>query len=282
MIVVQGMSFSYRRNKPVLDQINLQMDAGGVYGVLGANGVGKTTLLHLLGGLLFPSSGNISVDGMKPMLRQPAFLEQVYYVPVAFDLPRITVQAYQQRYAPFYRQFSFTTWAHALETFGIDANASLAHLSFGQKKKVLLSFAIASGCRILVFYEPTDGLDIPSKDNFRRLLSARIDEQRLAIIATHHVQDVAMLLDHLVVLKDQHVLMQSSIEQLTARVRTATTTQLPGADELLYSERVPGGHHCLLRNTQGQEGPLDLELLFKALQSHPEIVQNSLTHEQHI
>ena len=282
MIDVQSMSFSYRKNRPVLDQINLQMEAGGVYGVLGANGVGKTTLLHLLGGLLFPTAGNISVDGKKPMLRQPSFLEQVYYVPVEFDLPRVTVQAYQKRYAPFYPHFSITSWLHALETFGLAADASLSDLSFGQKKKVLLSFAIASGCQILLFDEPTDGLDIPSKDSFRRLLSARIDEQRLAIIATHHVHDVAMLLDHLIVLKAQHVLLESSLEQLTTHLRTVTTVQLPDADELLYSERIPGGHHCLLRNTQGQEGPLDLELLFKALQSHPDIIKNSLPYEQHI
>lgn len=282
MIAIQGMSFRYKRNRPVLDNLTLQMEPGGVYGILGANGVGKTTLLHLLGGLLFPKSGTVTVDGHMPQHRQPAFLEQVYYVPVEFDLPNISAEAYQKRYAPFYPNFSTASWTHALQTFDLQPTMKLQALSFGQKKKVLLSFAIASGCRILLFDEPTDGLDIPSKDSFRRLLSARIDEQRLAIIATHHVHDVAMLLDHLIVLKEQHVLLESSLEQLTTYLRTVTTVQLPDADELLYSERIPGGHHCLLRNTQGQEGPLDLELLFKALQSHPEIIQNSLPYEQHI
>lgn len=282
MIAINGMSFRYKSSSPVLEDLTLRMEAGGVYGVLGANGVGKTTLLHLIGGLLFPKSGTIGVDGREPRRREPAFLEQVFYVPVTFDPPDLRVEAYKKRYVPFYPQFKEVTWNNALQTFGIQPNMRLQSLSFGQRKKVLLSFAIASGCRVLLFDEPTDGLDIPSKDSFRRLLSAQIDEQCLAIVATHHVHDVAMLLDQLIVLKDQGLLVQASISDLTANIRTVTVTQLPPENTLLYSERVPGGYHCLLRNTGGQEGPLDLELLFKALQIHPEIVQNALRYEKQI
>ncbi len=280
MIAIDGMSFRYKSKSPVLEDLTLRMEAGGVYGLLGANGVGKTTLLHLIGGLLFPKSGTISVGGRMPRRREPALLEQIFYVPVTFDLPDLRVEAYKKRYTSFYRQFKETTWQDALQTFGIQPDMRLQALSFGQKKKVLLSFAIASGCRVLLFDEPTDGLDIPSKDSFRRLLSAQIDEQRLAVIATHHVHDVAMLLDQLIILKEQHLLVQASISDLTGSIRTVTTSQLPPANTLLYSERVPGGYHCLLRNTDGQEGPLDLELLFKALQIHPDIVQNNLRYEK--
>ncbi len=282
MIVIQGMSFRYKQNRPVLDSLSLQMEPGGVYGVLGANGVGKTTLLHLLGGLLFPKSGTVTVDGHTPQHRQPDFLEQVFYVPVDFELPNISVEAYQKRYAPFYPNFSTTSWAHALQTFDLQPSMKLQALSFGQKKKVLLSFAIASGCRVLLFDEPTDGLDIPSKDSFRRLLSARIDEQRLALIATHHVHDVAMLLDHLIVLKEHSLLLQAPIADLAGSVRTLVSTHLPPENTLLYSERVPGGYHCLVRNTDEQEGALDLELLFKALQIHPDIAQNIQRYEKHV
>lgn len=103
MIVIQGMSFRYKQNRPVLDSLSLQMEPGGVYGVLGANGVGKTTLPHLLGGLLFPKSGTVTVDGHTPQHRQPDFLEQVFYVPVDFELPNISVEAYQKGMRPFIR-----------------------------------------------------------------------------------------------------------------------------------------------------------------------------------
>jgi ABC-2 type transport system ATP-binding protein len=276
MIAISEMSFRYKSRQPVLDNLTFNMEAGGVYGILGANGVGKTTLLHLIGGLLFPKSGQISVDGHAPRYRSPAFLEQIFYVPVDFDLPSIKVGVYQKRYAPFYPKFNPEAWNNALQTFGIQPDMRLQALSFGQRKKVLLSFALASGCHILLFDEPTDGLDIPSKDSFRRLLSAQIDEQRLAVITTHHVHDVAMLLDHLIILQEHRLLLQTSIADMAGNIRTVTSTQLPPEKSLLYSERVPGGYHCLLRNTEGQEGPLDLELLFKALQIHPEIVQNTL------
>lgn len=282
MIAIDGMSFRYKSKSPVLEDITLRMEAGGVYGLLGANGVGKTTLLHLIGGLLFPKSGSISVDGWQPHRREPALMEQIFYVPVTFDLPDVRVDAYKKRYAPFYGHFSETAWNNALQTFGIQPDMRLKALSFGQKKKVLLSFAISSGCRVLLFDEPTDGLDIPSKDSFRRLLSSQIDDQRLAIIATHHVHDVAMLLDQLIIMKEQKLMVQAAISDLAERIRTVTVTHLPPENTLIYSERVPGGYHCLVRNTEGQEGPLDLELLFKALQIHPELVQNTLHYEKHI
>ncbi|MCC6282541.1 MAG: ABC transporter ATP-binding protein [Saprospiraceae bacterium] len=282
MIAISGMSFRYKSRQPVLDNLTFNMEAGGVYGILGANGVGKTTLLHLIGGLLFPKSGEITVDGHRPGARRPAFLEQVFYVPVDFELPRLQVGVYQKRYAPFYPKFDLQVWNNALQIFGIQPDMQLQALSFGQRKKVLLSFALASGCRVLLFDEPTDGLDIPSKDSFRRLLSAQIDEQRLAVITTHHVHDVAMLLDHLIILKEHALLLQASLQDLTNHIRTVTAGQLPPANNLLYSERVPGGYHCLVRNTEMQEGPLDLELLFKALQMHPEIVQNTLRYEKQV
>ncbi|MCC6279723.1 MAG: ABC transporter ATP-binding protein [Saprospiraceae bacterium] len=282
MIAISGMSFRYKSRQPVLDNLTFSMEAGGVYGILGANGVGKTTLLHLIGGLLSPKSGEITVDGHRPGARWPAFLEQVFYVPVDFDLPRLRVDVYQKRYAPFYPTFDPEVWKNSLQTFGIQPDMQIHALSFGQRKKVLLSFALASGCRVLLLDEPTDGLDIPSKDSFRRLLSAQIDEQRLAVITTHHVHDVAMLLDHLILLKEHALLLQASIPELAAHIRTVTSSQLPSKPALLYSERVPGGYHCLLRNTEEQEGPLDLELLFKAMQLHPEIVQNALRYEKQL
>ncbi len=273
MIAINGVSFWYKRRKPVLENISLQLDAGGVYGLLGSNGVGKTTLLHLLNGLLTPKSGAVQVAGQEPRKRQVSCLEKIFYVPVEFDLPALRVSAYGQRYQPFYTRFNKKVWETALQTFGIAQTASINDLSYGQKKKVLLSFALASGCEILLFDEPTDGLDIPSKDHFRRLLSNYIDDGKIAVITTHHVYDVAMLLDHVVVLKDTSLLLQASISALSARMHTIITPKMPSGDDIIYSERVPGGFHCLVKNTGDEEGPLDLELFFKALQRYPELAK---------
>lgn len=282
MITIQGLSFGYRKKRPVLEDLTLNLNAGGVYGVLGANGVGKTTFLHLLSGLLFPQSGRLEVAGSTPARRQVDFLERVFYVPVAFDLPALRISAYGDRYAPFYPKFDRTAWKNALQVFHLQETDKINALSFGQKKKVLLSFAFSSGCDLLLFDEPTDGLDIVSKDGFRRLLAQQAGEQRLAVIATHHVQDIAMLLDHLIILQDRGVLLETPIDALTERFRSVVTAQPPAAGSTVFSERVPGGYHCVVRNAGGEEGPLDLELFYKAVQTHPELAQHHFRHEKHI
>jgi ABC-2 type transport system ATP-binding protein len=229
-------------------------------------------LLHLLNGFLFPKEGIIDVEGQHPRHRAVSFLERVAYVPVEVELPAIRVSAYEQRLAGFYPKFDQNLWKKALDMFQIDPKTKIDALSFGQKKKVAISFALATQSDILLLDEPTDGLDIPSKDSFRRLLSTHVNENRIVVITTHHVHDIATLLDHVVILQDTRLAANVSVATLTERMYSFTTTQLPPADELLYSERVPGGYHCLVRQRDGGEGPLDLELLFKAFLLHPQIL----------
>lgn len=282
MITINGLTFWYKRSKPVLEDVTLEFREGGVYGVLGANGVGKTTLLQLIGGLSFPKVGEIRIGAQMPGRREASLLQRIFYVPVEFDLPNITVLAYSKRFGPFYPAFDEKVWNKAIETFGILQGTKLNDLSFGQKKKVLLSFAMASGCEILLFDEPTDGLDIPSKDQFRRLLSQQTGEDRTAIITTHHVNDIAMLLDHLVILKDTSLLLNSAIDKLSENMQSVLLSALPPGENILYSERVAGGFNCLVKNTTGREGPLDLELLFKAIQRYPELAKNNSNYERQI
>lgn len=277
MITIERVHFFYQRNKPVLDDLQLHLSPGQVCGLLGTNGEGKTTLLHLIGGLLTPKSGKIEVLESIPSLRQPSYLEQVFYVPVAFELPNVTAEGYRKRYADFYPEFRVDTWTNALQAFEVDPLTKLKALSFGQKKKVLLSFALASGCKLLLFDEPTDGLDIPSRDQFRRLLSTSMDEHRMAIIATHHANDMALLFDHLLILKNHQLVLNAPLQQLAQNMHTVVTTQLPDAATVLYSERVAGGYHCLVQHNTGQEGPIDLEILFKAIHQQPALFANSFT-----
>ena len=272
MINIQKLAYHYKRRTPILEESTTAFLPGGVYGILGANGVGKTTLLHLLGGFIFPKKGEISVFGDQPKARSVAFLQDTYYVPVEVNLPAIKVSAYAQRLSPFYPKFDIKTWENALKTFDIDLSSRLDALSFGQKKKVSISFALATHCNMLLLDEPTDGLDIPSKDSFRSLLSKHVTEGRVVAITTHHIHDIASLVDHLVILKDTQITVNMPIHTIAERICSTTSTQLPHPDELVYSERIPGGYHCLVHNHTGTEGPLDLEILFKAFLSNPQIL----------
>lgn len=272
MVTLENVSFWYQKKRPIFRDLSMQLNAGGIYGILGANGVGKTTLLHLIAGLNFPKQGQISVNNQPAHSRAVNLLERIYYVPVDFELPRTTVDGFRDRYAPFYPKFDAMLWQKSINTFAIDARQPLRALSFGQKKKVLISFGIASGVELLLLDEPTDGLDIPSKDNFRKILSGLVDETRMVLITTHHINDVASLLDHIVVFDQQQLLLNAPVNELSARMRSVSSTTLADA-AVLYSERIAGGYSSLLVNAPGEEGTLDLELLFKALYHRPDLIR---------
>ena len=271
MVHIDNLDFWYKKHQNIFEGLQLELPKGKICGILGSNGVGKTTLLHLLSGLVFPKAGQISVANQNPKNRAVAFLSSLYYVPVDVELPDLNVQKFAEAYAPFYPNYSAAAWSSALQNFDIQADASIKDLSFGQKKKVALSFALASNCPLLLFDEPTDGLDIPSKDAFRRMLALQMTDERLAIITTHHVLDVQNLLDHFVVLKDKNILLNRSILELNQKTYSVIRPQILGEEMLLHHERSTGGYHCLVKNEHGNEAALDLELLFKAIHKQPDL-----------
>ena len=193
MISIDNLSFAYKK-KPVFDGLNLEFKAGHVYGLLGRNGTGKTSLLRNIAGLLFPKKGSITVNGCTPSKRLPIFLEDVFMVPEEFYLPDIPIATYIKNYAPFYPRFDNDKFNKYISVFEIPADSTLQNMSYGQKKKVLLAFAVATNARVLLMDEPTNGLDIMSKSQFRKILAEALDEERCIIISTHQVKDLENLL----------------------------------------------------------------------------------------
>jgi ABC-2 type transport system ATP-binding protein len=272
MLNIKEISYRYSRRVPVLEGCSAAFAPGGIYGIVGANGVGKTTLLHLLHGFIFPKRGAITYHDHEPAQRDVAFLQNTAYVPVEVVLPRIKVTSYAARMKPFYPKFDQKIWENALKMLSIEPDRNIGALSFGQRKKVAIAFAIATCADLLLLDEPSDGLDIPSKDSLRRLLSTHADEGRTILITTHHIHDVAALLDHMVIMEGTTISANMSLAVLSERMHTTTLATLPPAEALLYSERMASGYHCLVRTESGQEGPLDLELLYKAYIANPQIL----------
>ena len=162
MVSIENVSFAYRK-KPVFNGLNLRFEAGHVYGLLGKNGTGKSSLLRNIAGLLFPQKGNIVVNGFTPGDRLPVFLQDVFMVPEEFYLPDISVPDFIKSYVPFYPRFNSDKFRDYISIFEIPADSTLQNMSYGQKKKVLISFALASNAKLLLMDEPTNGLDIMSK-----------------------------------------------------------------------------------------------------------------------
>ncbi len=210
MINIQNIKFAYSR-EVVLDGFSLQFDKGGIYGLLGKNGTGKSTLLYLMMGLLRPQKGIVTVDGIDTTLRRPEVLSEMFLVPEEYDLPAISLSTYVKAIKPFYPRFSEDLLKQCLANFEMNTDINLGELSMGQKKKVYMSIALASNTRYLLMDEPTNGLDILSKSQFRKVVIEGMSEDKTIIISTHQVHDVELLLDHVCIIERNNVLLNEPL-----------------------------------------------------------------------
>lgn len=270
MIEIKGLTFSYSAKKPLFDQLELTLPAGNIYGLLGKNGAGKSTLLKLLSGLLIPSSGQLSVSDFVPSERLPRFLEEIYLVTEEFQLPPFSAGRFIDLYSPFYSRFSHEQMMAYLEEFKIERNQPLQRLSYGQKKKFLLSFGLATDCKLLILDEPTNGLDIPSKSQFRKIVASAIHEDRTFIISTHQVRDMENLIDPVIILDEGQIVFFQDFEHITQKLAISRSGSLPMTGEIIYSESSLGGYTIVRENTGEQETNVNMEVLFNAVIANKE------------
>ena len=214
MLKIQDVTFAYKKNNPVLDHFSLEINEGGIYGLLGKNGTGKSTLLYLIMGLLRPQSGWVTYNNVETLKRQPELLSDMFLVPEEYNLPGISLQKYINAIQPFYPRFDVNMMYRCLENFEMPRDINLGALSMGQKKKVYLSIALAARTHLLLMDEPTNGLDIPSKSQFRKVVAGSTDPDQIVIISTHQVRDVELLLDHVTMIEKNEVLLNTKMDQL--------------------------------------------------------------------
>ena len=213
MIDISNVTFEYRKGKPVLKDFSLSFPQGGVYGLLGKNGTGKSTLLYLISGLLRPCHGEVRVDGMLSANRQPEMLREIFLVPEEYDLPSVSLKSYTRALKSFYPRFSDDLLRKCIEVFDLEMDMQLGTLSMGQKKKVYMCVALATGTRVLLMDEPTNGLDILSKSQFRKAVVQGMDEDKTVLVSTHQVHDVERLLDHVTIINGNQVLLHGPLNE---------------------------------------------------------------------
>ncbi len=264
MIDIKNLNFNYaKKQQPLFQQLDCELEAGSIVGLLGKNGAGKTTLLKLMIGLLLPTAGDIKIIGHDPIKRQPSLLQDVFFVSEEFHLPAISIKSYVKANAGFYPRFDQEILVRLIKDFELPETKSLQKLSYGQKKKFLISFALATKCRLLVLDEPTNGLDIPSKSIFRKVLAGSLDEDQLVIISTHQVKDVENLIDRVLMLDNGKFIMQKNLFDISSQLNFSNASSAEGED-ILYSEMVPGGYRIITPQMNGSSS-VDIELLFNAI-----------------
>ncbi len=274
MVSIRDLSFSYRR-RSIFTGLNLDLHPGHIYGLLGRNGTGKSTLLRNIAGFLFPQKGSVRVLGFEPGKRQPAFLEKIFLVPEDFQFPAIPLVQWMKYLAPFYTAFNESLFDDYIREFNVPLTGNLNDMSYGQQKKALISFGLATNAPVLLMDEPTNGLDIPSKSQFRKVIAGAIDDHKCILISTHQVKDLENLIDRVTIIEEGKILFDQAMDRITEKLYFKLSFDPEELAQALYSESSFKGNALILPNAGGNESRPDLEMLYKAIAGQPEKI-NSL------
>ena len=265
MITIKKLGFSYDTNV-VLKDISMELQEGRIYGLLGENGVGKTTLLTLLAGLKDTDAGTLEIDGQIPYDRKPSFLSNIYYLPDEVPAPRRKAIDFACDHGQYWSNFSVEKFSEIMKVFDNDEDQRMDQMSYGQLKKTFISFALACNTKYLFMDEPTNGLDIPSKAQFRKAVSKYTSDDSTLLISTHQARDLEAIIDPIIILDRRDVLLNASLDEIAEKLYFDYSSEAdPTA---LYQEMVPGGNIQVLRNTTGAESKVNIEALFNAVLLH--------------
>jgi ABC-2 type transport system ATP-binding protein len=278
MIRIENLTFRYKR-KAVFTDFDLTVEHGKIVGLLGKNGAGKSTLLYLMTGLLQPQKGRIAYNNVNVSKRLPYMLCDIFIVPEEFSLPNISLKRFMQINSPFYPKFSSGQLMDNLAHFELDINEKihLSALSLGQKKKVFMSFALATNTSLLIMDEPTNGLDIPGKSQFKKFVASNMTDERIMLISTHQVQDVEKLIEHVVILDDSKALLNASTQEICQKLYFANGVNEADLEQAIYETPSIKGYNALLLNHNHDESVLNLEILFNGTLSNPQQIKEVFT-----
>lgn len=276
MLTIKNLDFGYPKSGLLFDKLDLDISKGSIYGLLGKNGAGKSTLLKLMCGLLYTRKGELEINGEDVSKRTPNMLQDIYLIPEEFYLPEFTLETYVASMAPFYPKFDSNLFDKLIVELEVSRDKKLNKLSHGQKKKFIVAFSIATNCSIVFMDEPTNGMDIPSKSKFRKIIASTANESRTFVISTHQVRDLENLIDPLVIIESGKIVFQESIENISNKLSFIKVHDAaPAGVNVLYSEPIFGGNYLLTERSEDHESPIDFELLFNAvLSKQNEIVKH--------
>lgn len=277
MVTVENLTFAFHKSQPLFTGLEMKLEPGSTYGLFGLNGAGKTTLLNHLSGMLFPQEGSCNMLGQNIRKRLPETMSEIYILPEQFDLPKMNADIYVDLHAPFYPRFDRNYLTEILDEFQVDRKKNLTELSYGQRKKFLIAFALATQTKLVLMDEPTNGLDIPSKSQFRKIMAGADQPERCFLISTHQVRDLDSIIDHIIVLNNGKIIFHQSVMEISKTLGFEKISD--DSDKLvLYSEDIFGGKTAIVsKNESAKETQIDLELLFNGIIQKQDLINNQFT-----
>lgn len=274
MLKINKVSYYYKKEKPLFDGLTLNYERGGIYGLLGMNGAGKSTLMYLIMGMLFPKEGKVTCGGIDTKGGNPDALAEMFLVPEEIAYPSCKIEVFVERMSEFYPRFDRSVFDHCINTFGIGTKDSFSSMSMGTRKKVYLSVALAANTKVLLMDEPTNGLDIISKTQFRQLVAECASDDKVFLITTHQVKDVENLIEHISIIREGQILLDAPVSEIGSKLTFAQVGASELPSDTIYSEPSMGGNLAVMPNESGEENSIDIELLFKAAMSQPETIKS--------
>jgi len=267
MIEAKNLEYSYQGpNQSLFDNLSFNIQEGHIYGLLGNNGAGKSTLLYLLTGLIRPGAGEVLLDKQNIRQRKLESLSRFVILPEEIDLPEVPANTFLKINSSFYENFSKTDFYHYMELLDVSRNMNIGSMSMGQRKKFYISFLLACHTKYVIMDEPTNGLDINSKSNFRKVISMASSQNQTIIISTHQVHDIHNLIDRILILHNKRILLDKSIIEISEKLKFIGTSDPEIISSALYHESTLSGVNTILPvKEDDEETEVDIELLYKGL-----------------
>ncbi len=218
LLRIDHLSKSFGR-KRVLRDLELTIEGGRVYGLLGRNGEGKTTLARILMGVIPADGGGIFYKGRPIGFRDSAYKREFGYVPEdPFFYEDMTVRGLLDFNARFYPRWDGKRAASDLERFALDPKSRVGTLSRGTKLKLGLAVALAAAPEFLILDDPTSGLDVPTRQDFLRDIIRELAASGTTILfATHMVHELERIVERLLVLHGGRLILDEDFEAVKAR-----------------------------------------------------------------
>lgn len=211
IVQISGLNKSYGY-KQIIKDMNLNLEGGKIIGLLGPNGSGKSTLIKILGGVLKPDSGNVTIDGKQIGIDTKRI---VSYLPERTYLsPSMKVREAISMFADFYEDFRTERAKEMLNRLNINLNDTIKSLSKGTREKVQLVLVMSRDALVYLLDEPMGGVDPAAREYILKTILSNYNENACVIISTHLISDVEKVLDQVLFIQNGNVILNSTVDEI--------------------------------------------------------------------
>lgn len=235
MIEMKNVSKGFNRIKAV-ENLNLSIQKGSIYGLIGSNGAGKTTLIKLLAGIYREDHGEIKIDGQS-VYEKVETKQKIFYIPdQPFFLPQYTTKQMGHFYKSIYPSWSQERFEKLTELFDVALNKKIHTFSKGWQRQIAFILALSANPEILILDEPLDGLDPVVRKKVKNLLIHDVAERELTIlISSHNLREIEDICDHIGIIHKGNLLIQKDLDELRSDIHKVQLAYKDGIPEHLLN-----------------------------------------------